>query len=767
MASVETDTKLLSRLSIDRPPVEIPPVAPNYVDVTDLFRAEAQKIQPSELVMMETFELVNSINALEIMDAKMDTGLLDLQSQDWEFDARANRTAEQIIGIMDELFCMQMSWHTGGALCQSVFTCLYVEQALTNYNGTIASAHFGTSATDLPELDWTMHENVFVHSTLRAYVIAIVKACDFVNKRLPCNEIMADEDIVMQTYGLDMLQFVNAEDTCTLLDNAIEDLARLKAEAKSAAEKTCIDALDTRLQFCKMQVQALDAADDTPERQNELLSEFPNLLVRIIETHALAVPVPSAFSIAIQGRLECGMPPRPMAKINFSDAITTCRSLFDGILDVLKIQKYDSIGEIIVYFERFAMRRPTELPYVRCQLFKRFLVGGEVVGQHPLRELTEADIVDISCPLPALFAIPMDHICRPDFDEFMNRATGCLQTYMSVLCRNKSRLRQGLCRALLDWDSLQVDSENLESRPEMIEFSPMISAGPDGGEYMQSLPLSSWVYTRKLQIMLQIVYTGFELDIYRLEEWSVVYGHAIYLLQAYSSHLQRTYAAVEATVSASKNSGSKAKKSKRRKNADASGPRPDLEAASKSFAWCDSMMMLAKVYRKLSQGYVSIAKALVAGGVLREFGVTRLSESGGQDYSSGELMYKLRMKPYSTIGVPEVLSYASFVRMNNVEGLKVEELLGSAQVAIQDARCLIDTMSKQEQVNAGLVQYENTQALQQLTRSCIGTGVAISMLQRLKLQESSKTENQTRIKITIQKDKFHPYFPVLSVLERK
>ncbi|KAK9374064.1 Mak10 subunit, NatC N-terminal acetyltransferase-domain-containing protein [Lipomyces chichibuensis] len=767
--------------------IPIPPVAPNYVDITDVFAKEAQKIRPGELAMLETFELVNAINALEIMDLKMDTGLLDMLSRDKEFDTTANRAAKQVLWVMDELFAMEMSWHTGGALSQTVFTCLYIEQALKNFNGCISSAHFGDDESHEPMSSDADLESVFVHVVLRAFVLGIIKTCDLSRRRLQCNEIMEDEDIVTQTYSLDLMQFVPVSKICSGLTDAINKMKRLKTESSRQhvhdQEKAdllgCIDGFIVRLELRILMIKALDAADDAPEKQIELLAGIGDLIRRLASTISLAESLPVAFSIAIQGRLECGMPPRPKVEMSFGDAITTLERLINGTRDVLRIHDYGSLGDITGYFEEFAMRRPTELPYVRCQLFRRSFVHRKIFGKFPMRDAVIADITDLCCPSPALFAIDESHPCRQALDLFLTRAEVCFENLFSIMCHNRARLRQRLCGAIMDWDSLQVDSEHLESSVEMLEFSPLLpTVQKSSEEGIRALPLSSWVYFRKLQIMIWIIFMGFELDIYRLEEWPLMLWYGDYILGVMDSHVARIETILEITATmqqASTTYSTTSRKSKKNNGAKsisatpASGALPpSQESIMRTRMWLAGLRSQIGVYKELCHGYMCFMAAMVLAGCVRSFTASPVDPSR-KKYTTPELLYKLRLKPFSTIGVPEIPSFETYQRLTDLRDWQIDSLLDNAQITVNSARNMTDVWSKlkpEQQINAKLVQESSAKMRRSLTRSCVGTNVAISVLRQMKLQPRSFGE-ENNLKISVLHDNFHPFFPVLSVSTRK
>jgi hypothetical protein len=57
------------------------------------------------------------------MDPKMDSGFLEPgETLEDDYDTLAPLLPEELIGIMDQLLCYEMAWHTGYPLSQTLFT---------------------------------------------------------------------------------------------------------------------------------------------------------------------------------------------------------------------------------------------------------------------------------------------------------------------------------------------------------------------------------------------------------------------------------------------------------------------------------------------------------------------------------------------------------------------------------------------------------------------------------------------------------------------
>lgn len=69
-----------------------------------------------------------------------------------------------------------MAWHMGHPLSQTLFTSIYIDRLLWPVPRSLDEARFdrGRASSDLP----------WVNLVLRAYCLAMIKACDFVHTRV-------------------------------------------------------------------------------------------------------------------------------------------------------------------------------------------------------------------------------------------------------------------------------------------------------------------------------------------------------------------------------------------------------------------------------------------------------------------------------------------------------------------------------------------------------------------------------------------------------
>lgn len=109
------------------------------------------------------------MNAIEIMDPRMDTGI-SLDDQRSEFDINRPPTPKQSIYVMDRLVTLEMAWIAGHPLPQTVFTCIYCHH-IQDLN-----------QVKMPTIESDVVDVVF--GALKSYILATVKCCHYIHTEM-------------------------------------------------------------------------------------------------------------------------------------------------------------------------------------------------------------------------------------------------------------------------------------------------------------------------------------------------------------------------------------------------------------------------------------------------------------------------------------------------------------------------------------------------------------------------------------------------------
>ncbi|KAA8913299.1 Mak10 subunit, NatC N-terminal acetyltransferase-domain-containing protein [Sphaerosporella brunnea] len=628
-----------------------------FRDVTKEFLEASGKLNVGQLVQDPDFTLFQAVGALEIMDPKMDSGLLEPEYE--RFYAWAPRLPEEIIGIMDHLLCNEMAWHLGSALSQTLFANLYIDKLLSSSPMKLEQATFGT-----PPREPTPGQEIVLH-VLQPYCLALIKCCGYMAKQVPSEHIYEEEDFVPQTYGLPLLQNIEHAEIVVLLDSALQWLV----DNEAALSKELAAALRNRLKLRKL-----------------LLEDF-----------------------AKDGE-------------SYHEGATS-----NWVENMLKILNYAGASNTMTYFMHFSARRPTPLPYSRSLLQSLLMKDMKVLGRMPLKCILFDDIQELAYPVKELLDPKNFEVEAPQspkyqiakrMDWFVERAGRSYIELYRNFCQNRARLRRILCKAVLDWDSLQVESEEIDS--ELRDFTNEAPVHTRDGP-LYSFSLSSWVYHYKLRIMELIILLGFELDIFPLHEFDGMYWYLQFYLRTRSGHVDRMRSFVRTPPKGE-----------------------DQEGYNKTISMLNYTLLEIAAMQDLASACVYLYCALNRRKVLGK---------PKTPYGDDLLRYEGRMKPFLSIGCPEVIAYDTFRSVVDNEEMEMKEILSYANDHIAEAKKQYQKMSKLPAsiVRANICYDSFRTNVNCLLRSCVGVGVAIGVLSR----------EDGPVEVTLDHgDKYHPAFPV-------
>ncbi|KAI1762767.1 Mak10-domain-containing protein [Hypoxylon sp. FL1150] len=687
-------------------------------DITKKFASAVGTLVPGELVKDEHFTLFESVAALEIMDSKMDSGALAQgESLDEEYDVSRDLLPEEILGIIDQLLCLEMAWHLGYPLSQTLFTSVYIESLMKPRPNTIDEADFDRHAQDgekQPKL-------LFV---LRAYCIGLLKGCCFVNEQVKDELYYEEEDFVSNTYDRCLLYDISVEHITSLLQKARNDLRTINTVAKDISA-----ALDLRLELRMAFLRASDLSTlrkANPDSLKMPWIQMSGLLEHINKQHSLAKPVPEAFSTKLQRRLASTMPPRPMVQPSFEESYGHFKRLFQDGIDIMDVLKYAEPQSLLTFVSTFQARKPQPLVYVRTLLQSLLFKEMVVLGNYSIRQIIDHDlsIVVLPCapqidPSFDRIELPMDprHQTAAQMEIFRQRVAEHYLDIFRIFCQNRCRVRRTLCHNIQEWDGLQADVEEIDQLLQIALDEKPLPAEEGNSSLGYALPLSSWAYLYKLRQMEWIVQLGFELDIYQTDELAGMYWYLNYLAKTRAQHGDRIKSFTMRNLNEA-----------RLDNKASSVQQPPYTLAKEreylqSLAYIRVTMLDAASTWEFADGLCCLYTAL------QRF---NLISPPPRPYGSDPLRYDLRMKPFRTIALPQLPSYADFTRATAQPDVSTADLLRYAENAVGGARKGYEALGKMPDTQTFSVNAHDrwTGNVRNCLKAAIAAGVAVSTLQR-------------------------------------
>jgi hypothetical protein len=369
----------------------------------------------------------------------------------------------------------------------------------------------------------------------------------------------------------------------------------------------------------------------------------------------------------------------------------------------------------------FQMKKPQPLVYVRTLLQNYLFKDMVILGSMSTRQVLDDDLSIVVLPCSRLLDRANDaieatndprHAIAHQMEIFRQRSS---QSYLDILrafCQNRCRVRRTLCHSIQDWETVQIDAEELDQLLQVqLEEEPLsYQTWAGGADPAYSLPLSSWAYLYKLRLMEWIVQLGFELDIYQQDELAGMYWYLNYLAKTRAQHVERIKAFTARSL-----------------NEHRSRPQSFTAAKeaefTKSLSYLRLTMLDATVTWELADGLSCLYTALLR---------LKLVARPSRPYGSDLLRYELRMRPFSPIGLPELPSFAHFTLATEQADVSMASLLEYADKAVSGARKGYDVLVKLEAKEAFTVGTHErwVEAAKNCKRAVIATGIAIATLRK-------------------------------------
>lgn len=746
----------IARLSLGRGSSPAETLAPSIkcegiiaVDITAKFSDAVKTLEPGAIVKDGFFTLFDSVAALEIMDPKMDSGCAAAEAEvEQLYDVSRPLLPEEVLGIIDQLLCHEMSWHLGYPLSQTLFTSFYVEALSTPDPRSIQEATFirggGHDPNEQPMLQ-----------VLRAYCLGMLKSCGYVNERIKSEHYYEEEDFVTNTYNRTLLASLP---TSAIQDVLLEAMAALKSQRSSISDDL-VEALLLRLKLRHIFLDAVECPKHMkePDLAKTTWREGLAILPALKKSHNLASPVDEAFSAKLQRKLASTMPPRPIVQLDFDVAFGHLKGLFEDALELINVLHYTDSQCLLTFVTTFQAKKPQPIVYVRTLLQTFLFDAMEVLGSMSIRQLLDDDFAILTMPAHQYLDRLNDEVeavqdpryaMAQQMELFRTRAAQPFLDILRTACQNRCRVRRTLCHLLRDWEALQLDAEEIDQILQVkAKEQPTVyrSSMGSGGVESYSLPLSSWTYLYKLRQMEQIIQLGFELEIYQADELAGMYWYLNYISKSRLHHTERIKMFVIKRVEEAQ--------------AQPSAPSDPSVGAQlqRSLMYTRLSLLDAAVTWELSDSLSCLYTVLNR---------LKLVKAPPRPYGTDELRYEIRMRPFAPVGLPVLPTFEEFTTGTTQPDTEVEELFEYAERAVEGAKRGFEALSRmtaEESFSVGSHQ-RWAEAAKNGLKSCIATKIAIAAVQKAVAKAEDPENLKIRVEIPTPQKAYHAFWIVPKIV---
>ncbi|XP_050272020.1 uncharacterized protein LOC126715464 [Quercus robur] len=508
-----------------------------WADVSPLLESACKDLRDGELIHGDNFNLFAAMSALEIMDPKMDSGIVcKYYSIDEAIENGAapvpisiNKTVDVqcTIDIMDHLLACEATWHKGHSLAQTVFSCIYLLRP----------------------------DRTSSHALLHSYCRVIRATCKAVISVVSDARTHEEDDLFTMAYGLPLDG--DGDEKCLSLLNAVEETISRQLRACKAPSsrrrvledmeplQTNLDleegyckALLCRLRFRKHFYHVLTSMRRPQGRGLELarkhiatcISELDCIyrssdFLRSsacgtsedgIENRTTASGCqPIGFDASLNCRLSAPTPPRAIKILSWKKAIEYFVKLLHD-LDIICSYSLDpSLEGVLQFVVQFQKSQPDLVARAHLQLL--LVQDGKLYGRDSM-----FTVITRAAVLPE---VSKNHDVQKN--EYFVQLGQLVINMLKILCTNAAWQRRKLGKMLQDWRVMYVQLE-LAFRKEFGEVSRIPEDENVCVKIFQHILL--WVEEQTYWIASRFLILGFELELYSPSEYCMVYWYMYVVL---------------------------------------------------------------------------------------------------------------------------------------------------------------------------------------------------------------------------------------------
>ncbi|OCF31726.1 hypothetical protein I316_06533 [Kwoniella heveanensis BCC8398] len=411
-------------------------------DITEWFRQSCSELEPQEMVKPSSLTMLDAMNALQLMDPKMDTGMTIWPMNAKLFEPDAPLSPEEICAIMDQMLCLELAWYRGASLCQTVYQSLYYH-----------NPHHLAGPCRLPE-----SQSLLLTLVLRAYVLLGCKTVDLAYSEFAKNHVSDGEDCWLDHYGVPVRMSDSVDDVDQLANDALNWLEGDTNEVPLEWREQLVKRIVFRRSFMRYLdcVPRLSARSMSNVRIMRLASE------NIKNTGPSSERVQSVFDPNIASALRHNM---PLAEVEIPTSAETWESMRYFANDLLSIEVLLQEGTWSEWESRYTMASDQVVNgtagYDRAV---QDLLSSETGHVHPI-------FTDFTASTASLSPGNVQQLTM-----WKSILTGYLFSTTSASLLNRSRQRRAYATLSTSWRERAIMSEQLSRFIDLTSITKVLEA---------------------------------------------------------------------------------------------------------------------------------------------------------------------------------------------------------------------------------------------------------------------------------------------------
>lgn len=189
-------------------------------------------------------------------------------------------------------------------------------------------------------------------------------------------------------------------------------------QQEGAIDEKLRDAIKCRLSLRRGLLHALGGDVKIQTKSTEHFTACLPQVTSLSDFSSLGKPIPEAFSEKIQRKLASTVPPRPIVRISFEDALAHLKRLCQDAIDLREVLDYRGPHNFRVALWTLLSRKPQPSVYIRA-LTQTLLVNNmAILGSIPVKDFLYNDLKELVLPSSVLLQANTDETEMPSDPRF-------------------------------------------------------------------------------------------------------------------------------------------------------------------------------------------------------------------------------------------------------------------------------------------------------------------------------------------------------------
>ncbi|KAF7492143.1 N-alpha-acetyltransferase 35, NatC auxiliary subunit [Sarcoptes scabiei] len=507
----------------------------DWTEITKEFRHAAEKLDLGELIHDEHFGLFDAMAAIELMDPKMDAGMIcNKNRQTLGFEEMIEKNLikidafppEELIGIIDETYCCLITWLNGHSLAQTVFINIYLH-----------------------------NPNLICDKTLKTFCIVILKIVAMLNNYIILAFVCEEEDFQTKNYGFDLFECLNYSKILPMVKVIENEINQMIDRRRNCDSNSCVceekfkecdfyKALLIRIKFTKyfflclysfkkyLNVQNSLPFEELILQLNEnldycdgLLDDWiatidfgiqpkENLYGKNSEENQSELPTIIGFKPLINQRLLAPSFPRYTQIKSRSESLEYLKNFLKRLRKLLKLSESEKFIDVLRFFNTFSADQSScVLSRSLLQLF--YLPKSDLVyGKMDFVKVIKDSCKELIKPPSLSGKVNLDIGTKELVSTFFNRCLSFFKNLIQIYGHNRASQRGKLIIVLNELVCISEECSKLEQ----------CINNPSYCDYLQI-----WILFYKFNLISQYLLSGFELELYSIHEYAYIYFELDYI----------------------------------------------------------------------------------------------------------------------------------------------------------------------------------------------------------------------------------------------